>query len=334
MASLFLTLGVVVWISTTEMTQTLQQGRGQLPYNKPYLTVWVFHSMYVLFLPVCAIWKAIEAYRTSKPINELVDPQLIKRRFRLALYMNSLMLVAPWLFLWGLSRTNVGASISIMNSMCAFVYVMECLILREPASIGKLASVIISIVGIILIGLSSDASDHITGGGSSILGYISVTLCAISSSLYMVLCKKHLDSNLNSGEESSAAASKGRWGPLFDSLLFLGFSGVVTFSVFWIGIPFMHIFGIEPFEMPPGYAFNSIILNGFFDVIMSASVILTVMLTSPLFNSIGTLLSIPLALIVDSAIGRSQPNSSVIAGTKFRRDFGERDKPQEQFWSS
>ena len=75
--------------------------------------------------------------------------------------------------------------------------------------------------------------------------------------------------------------------------------------------------GLEPLILPSSELTSQIMLNGFIDTIFNFAFIWGVALTSPVFMSTGTILIIPLGIVVDSLLGKGTMNFWQLCGVGF-----------------
>lgn len=91
--------------------------------------------------------------------------------------------------------------------------------------------------------------------------------------------------------------------PLANSQRFLGLIGVgvLIFTPFF---PLLDYVGFEKFELPPPHAVKLILINVALDTVFNVSLLVTIMLTSPLTCSLATILTIPVSILADALMGR------------------------------
>ena len=98
------------------------------------------------------------------------------------------------------------------------------------------------------------------------------------------------------------------------SIVFLGFCGLVNVAIGWPFILLFDLVGLEPFLLPTAKLTSQIMLNGFIDTIFNFAFIWGVALTSPVFMSTGTILIIPVGIVVDGMLGKGTMNFWQLCG--------------------
>jgi len=83
------------------------------------------------------------------------------------------------------------------------------------------------------------------------------------------------------------------------NFLFLAFIGFFTFLLFWPGIWILDYTRIEVLEFPEGPVLWSLVLTIALDAIFNAAFFFGIYCTSPLFMAAGSLVTIPVSVIVD-----------------------------------
>ncbi|KAG9301565.1 hypothetical protein G9A89_003200 [Geosiphon pyriformis] len=217
--------------------------------------------------------------------------------------------------------TSMANLTAIYNTGCFFAYLFSILILGEPVKGIKILAVALSIAGVALMSYwdvkhegNDSATDKALVGenGStsadlknlfphiSVIGNIIACLAAAFSGLYEIIYKKYAS-------------------PEIPSILFVntvtGLIGICTFLFLWIPIPLLHLTGIEPFELPDLKTFGYILLIALSGIAFNASFMLVIAITSPLFASVGIMLTIPIVAVVDLLITRIPLKGSTIIGS-------------------
>jgi drug/metabolite transporter (DMT)-like permease len=100
-------------------------------------------------------------------------------------------------------------------------------------------------------------------------------------------------------EPSSKSAVWAQLRLLEETLLFLGLVGVYTLLLSWPGIIVVHYAGFEKFELPTGNALYGIIITMGLDSLFNILLMLAIFLSSPLFISVGSLMTIPASVLAD-----------------------------------
>ncbi|KAJ2920311.1 hypothetical protein MD484_g242, partial [Candolleomyces efflorescens] len=104
----------------------------------------------------------------------------------------------------------------------------------------------------------------------------------------------------------AAAVAAGLYPPPFGlhPNLITSIIGLITFSVLWIPLPFLHVTGFEPFALPPDFltviSILGIALGG---MVFNAGFMILLGVWGPIITSVGNLLTIVLMLISDIIFG-------------------------------
>jgi drug/metabolite transporter (DMT)-like permease len=137
------------------------------------------------------------------------------------------------------------------------------------------------------------------------MGYVWVFLSMFLYALFEVLYKKfatptsHIEPVTYEISPNTHTTKEIDWEAEAAPILFLGLTGVETMFFFFLGIPALHFLGWETFEFPTGKALELLFINGTLDCIFNVSLLIGIMCTSPLFMSVGSLLTIPASVFAD-----------------------------------
>ncbi|KAI3391495.1 hypothetical protein diail_7222 [Diaporthe ilicicola] len=188
-----------------------------------------------------------------------------------------------------LEYTSVG-SVTILTSTSSVWTLIFCAAMRvESFSARKLAGVLASLAGVVLISSVdlSGKSDEDRGSfphksqASIAVGDGMAFFSAIVYGLYVTVMKRRV------GDEDKV-----------NMPLFFGLVGLLNLVILWPGFFILHWTGIEPFEWPPtGKVWAIIILNSLSSFVSDMSWAFAMLLTSPLVVTVGLSLTIPLSLI-------------------------------------
>ncbi|KAK2596085.1 hypothetical protein N8I77_013592 [Diaporthe amygdali] len=188
-----------------------------------------------------------------------------------------------------LEYTSVG-SVTILTSTSSVWTLIFCAAMRvESFSARKLAGVLASLAGVVLISSVdlSGKSDEDRGSfphksqASIAVGDGMAFFSAIVYGLYVTVMKRRV------GDEDRV-----------NMPLFFGLVGLLNLIFLWPGFFLLHWTGIEPFGWPPtGKVWAIIILNSLSSFVSDMSWAFAMLLTSPLVVTVGLSLTIPLSLI-------------------------------------
>ncbi|KAJ1955840.1 hypothetical protein IWQ62_005437 [Dispira parvispora] len=205
-------------------------------------------------------------------------------------------------YLWyiAVAFTTMSKVTAIYNCSCFFAYIFSVWLLNDKLMWSKVSAVLISVAGVMLMVLvNRDPSDTLAnpvdrdqGSVASkpreFVGDALSILCASLIGLYQVLYKKHGTT------------------PDYHSLIFvdgiLALLGLSTLLLCWIPIPILSWTGWEVFEFPTWPVLRIIMINSFFGVLYNGAFIVVLALTTPLFASVGIMLTIPCIATIDMII--------------------------------
>ncbi|KAI2471937.1 hypothetical protein F4781DRAFT_428937 [Annulohypoxylon bovei var. microspora] len=189
-----------------------------------------------------------------------------------------------------LEYTSVG-SVTILTSTSSVWTLVFCAAMRiEAFSVRKLAGVLASLAGIVLIStvdLSGADNDDSRGNfphksqRQIAIGDAMAFFSAVIYGLYVVVMKVRI------GNEERV-----------NMPLFFGLVGCFNILILWPLFIILHFTGIEPFELPPnGKIWAIIMLNSISSFVSDISWAYAMLLTTPLVVTVGLSLTIPLSLI-------------------------------------
>ena len=325
-----LILCLITWETMGELLQDVN-----LEYPKPATLTFIVHSWYaVLLLP----WVIIRRNTLRAAVNK--NWMMIK----LALALFPLMWLAAYLWYVSLRSTLVSANNAIYQSQCVFVYIVSMFVLGEKFDLHKVGVLALCVVGVALVVFAADNSTDnasnttlvpATAPSSSshagpmkikqtLWGYTALLLGVVAFAFYEVIFKKYEQQEEQRKRlEIKAAGPIGSVGMvshshqedvLEASVVFLGFCGLVNIGLGWPFVVAFDVIGLEPFLLPSAKLTQQIMLNGFIDTIFNFAFIWGVALTSPVFMSTGTILIIPVGIVVDGVLGKGTMNFWQLCG--------------------
>jgi len=225
-------------------------------------------------------------------IKRQLPPLTVKETVDLAFIFCFLWFTANWTVNAALNYTSV-ASATILSSMSGlFTLAIGRLFLVETLTAAKLIAVLTSFGGVLLVSLSdssSPTSPFDSPHEKPFLGDILALISAVVYALYVILLKVriHTESRI-------------------DMQLFFGFVGLFNILTCWVIGVVLHVSGIETFELPTTRAaISAIIINMVITLTSDYLYVLAMLKTTPLVVTIGLSLTIPLAVLGDSLLGRS-----------------------------
>lgn len=310
LASLCVCGAIASWVIMAEKLQKLNEN-----YKKPYfLTYWV-HSFYAL---VYVTWKLWSLYPGGLRCNRVGEGALpfSRKLFLSSGFLAFVSMFSAYMWYQSLSKTNIPANTAIFQSASVFVFIISVPLLREKVTLLKVLSVALSVVGVTLVALystnahcsenhlhnstdtnqtsSAISADMLTSHQghasctekSTVYGYVFLLLSVITYAVFEVSYKK-----LATAKDDPAAVTNGA--------RVLGYIGVHTLLWLWPPIVIFHFSGLERFELPTRGILLLMFWNGLLDIIFNACLLICIALTSPLFATVGTVLAIPVSVIVD-----------------------------------
>ena len=303
---------IASWIIRAEFVQGVED-----TYNKPIFISYVVHSSYLVFF---LIWIALRyfpgqwGYQKKKPVYSW--------KYYLLISCILTVIVFCFNYSWYLSlpRTEVSANTAIYETATAFVFILSVPILGERVTLIKVLSLVISIIGVCLISIfpsvatnstviianitnNSNNSSHLTPteANPSALGYCLVIASTLLYSLYEVLYKR-------------LATSQRDTAPIMNSVRMLGLIGIWYMALVAPFLLIAHLTGLESFQLPSTRAALLILLSSVLDSFSNILILFGIVLSSPLFVSMGALLALPASAAADYIVHNIVMNYLSMAG--------------------
>ncbi|KAI8870874.1 hypothetical protein GQ42DRAFT_162399 [Ramicandelaber brevisporus] len=228
--------------------------------------------------------------------------------------LSCLLNFATYLWYKASAMTTMAKVTALYNCACFFAYIFSIWLLKERIQTLKVAAVIISIAGVVLMmlintGSSNDgknndkpsAAENTFAEGNDkhteLVGDIFSVVCSVLIGLYQVVYKRFILPHPQPELHGSP-----RTIPLAFVNLLTTLVGVATIFVCWIPLPILHWTGVETIELPTLSAARLIALNSVLGVAYNASYMIMVAVTSPVFASIGIMVTSPTMAILDVII--------------------------------
>ncbi|KAK6357095.1 hypothetical protein TWF718_001421 [Orbilia javanica] len=322
-----LLLVVTLWVTSSFLVSHIFTDDS---YVKPYLVVYLSTSSFTVYLipwgvkelyrnPNVRRWLRVVPLRGGKSRldtrytrldDEYDDEEEIddgpgdgklstRETMRLSAQFCLLWFVANWFAGACLEYTSVASTTILSATSSIFTLIFGALYQVERFSWAKLASVIVSLTGVVLISKadaskgdstpssenpgttpkSHTAAETLLGDGMALFG-------ALVYGLYTVLLKVRI------GHESRVSMQ-----------LFFGFVGLFNFICLWPGLLILHYTGYEKLELPPTTGVYWVIfINCCITVVSDFCWVFAMMYTTPVIVTVGLSLSIPMALFGDVII--------------------------------
>ncbi|KAF7311000.1 hypothetical protein HMN09_00643400 [Mycena chlorophos] len=318
-----LILVVVLWTASNFVTQGMYDGG----YEKPFLVTYLNTASFALYL--VPVWfrrwlkgrredsgarTPTHAYQPlavdSEADHSLVPPTVspeaalppltTQETTRLALIFCSLWFIANWTLNASLDHTSVASATILSSTSGFFTFGIGRIFRVETFTIAKIAALVTSFTGVVLVSLSDSIQPQQPAGAASrplahiedlaprpIFGDILAIVSAIFYACYVILLKVRIrtESRIN-------------------MQLFFGYVGLFNILLYWpIGI-LLHIFGLEHFELPSRRAAAALLINMGITLTSDFLYVLAMLKTTPLVVTVGLSLTIPLAVLGDFMLGR------------------------------
>ncbi|KAL4866345.1 hypothetical protein BDV12DRAFT_173079 [Aspergillus spectabilis] len=220
----------------------------------------------------------------------------LKATAKLSFHFCLLWFTANYFSMACLQFTTVGSTTILTSTSGVWTLIFGALIGVENFTVRKLAGVIASLIGIILISrvdlstTDSTAPGDNGGGGSTFppkspgeiaLGDAMAAFSAVMYGVYTVVLKRQV------GNESRV-----------NMQLFFGLVGVFNMFLLWPGFVILHLAGVETFALPDtSRVWTIILVNSLSSLLSDICWAYAMLLTSPLVVTVGLSLTIPLSLV-------------------------------------
>jgi len=278
LGGLFCVLLIVIsWLAMAVIISELQKGSK---YNKPYFLTYIVRAGYSISVPCWALWYF---YLSSEHAEAPpAQTQQITRKLLLStLGLATVSGACAYTWYRSLPLTAVSTNTAIYNCSPTAVFLLSIFTLNERVTIYKVISVFLCLAGVVIVAIYG--SPNTEDSADTILGILLVAASALLFAVYEVFY------GLTIAHEITVSKN----------FLVLGLVGVL-FSFF--GIPvfiLLHYTGWETFQIPLGRDCWAALATVGLDLVMNLALSCGVYLTSPLFMSLGSLLTVPVSVVVD-----------------------------------
>ncbi|EJU02304.1 hypothetical protein DACRYDRAFT_116030 [Dacryopinax primogenitus] len=299
----FLLSVVSLWTISSFLVQNL----FVFGFNKPFLVTYLKTSTVTLYLlpflfqrycrPPQGYTRAPSSpSRDSIPLPGAESRKMsIRATAELAAVFCILWFFANWTTNASLEFTSVASSTILASTSGFFTLAVGRLFGVEKLTWGKIAAVVISFSGVLLVSLGDHAS--VTSFPHASWGNFLSLLSAILYAFYATILK------VRTGPDAQ-----------LDTQMFFGFVGLfITLGLWPVGLV-LHIFGIESFDLPKeNAAWAALLISMFITWSSNYLYVLAVLRTTALVVTIGLSLTIPFAMVGDFWLGRV-PGWRTVAG--------------------
>ncbi|KAG1709508.1 hypothetical protein DVH05_020159 [Phytophthora capsici] len=299
---------VLVSVTQSEAAQALQ---STTHFRKPFFITCMDHAITIFLLPAIYIYYLAREFSAGAKIDNWNVVDVLQRHsvhplrklLVIAVVLNTVYLMADYLWFTALGMVSVTASTSISNTSPFFVYLFSMCFLHEQASFKKLGGVLTSFAGVALITIFQD-DDVDTHQNSSFLACILVVIQTMTVAAYGVAYRVVM------GEDVVDASTV---------LTLTGICGVVTIPVWIIGSLFLEPWGFPDSSWGIFLLVVSGSLAGMYTLLQS----LALCWTTPLITTVGAMMTIPLSLLWDVILNeRVFPWECLLGGAMVMAGFG------------
>ena len=236
--------------------------------------------------------KSFSATNYRRVKSKFRDSPLSWKRFLLLIFPLGLCSFGSgWLWFISLNLMPVSLNTTLFQSIVIFVFILSVVFLKEKASLLKILAIIIALSGILLImfGATKDSasSSRDFTSTSVIIGSFLVLLSSFLYACYEIIFVKFIASVHPAME-------------IHQVLAFQSFIGIYIVAFLWPGIPLE----ILLFDLPSVFEFDEdvwmfLLIDGVLAFTYYIAYTLGIVVTSPLYITMSTLLAIPTAGVID-----------------------------------
>eukprot|EP01112_Ceratiomyxa_fruticulosa_P000439 TRINITY_DN1039_c0_g2_i1.p1 TRINITY_DN1039_c0_g2~~TRINITY_DN1039_c0_g2_i1.p1 ORF type:complete len:389 (-),score=64.41 TRINITY_DN1039_c0_g2_i1:101-1267(-) len=300
---------VLIWVTSSIAIQMIFTDAD---FDKPFFLTYMSTSMFSLYLSGFLIfrrkWTTQNTYTMIGAKKETVDNEesvnvnnadnlnnsssttitqpssetmlSIKEVIKLASIFCPIWFVANYAYNVSLALTSVSSNTILSTLSGLFTLTLSSVLRVDKFTVGKLIASLITLGGVVMVSVA-DSKDN--KGSDTFWGDMLAIFGAFVYALYCTLLKKMI------GSEERVRMP-----------MFFGFLGAINFvclmPFFWI----LNATRVEAFEWPKKYVFLALFLNGLFGTVLSDLLeAWSVLLTTPLINTLGLSLTIPIAMLSD-----------------------------------
>jgi drug/metabolite transporter (DMT)-like permease len=205
-----LVIVVITWVAEAELVQGLQEPDSEVYFPNPYALNWAIGAGYNLAWPLWLILRFIRA-RVEQNNNKntsddgVSSPSSSKSRFfeplrsderrllKHGVWLEVLFATSGYCWYYSLPRTSVAGNTIIYNLTPVFVLPFSMVVLRERATVAKVAAVLLCMVGMVAVALDSAGQKIAKGERETWDGYLMVALSMISYAIFDVMFAKFVE---------------------------------------------------------------------------------------------------------------------------------------------
>ncbi|KAH3732527.1 DUF6 domain protein [Pelomyxa schiedti] len=284
LASICLFGVVVSWVAGAEVVQFVQTDTD---YEKPYFMTYCVHTGLILNAPVWGIWYIFRG-RKLPPVKDAFS---FKRYFVLALALSFVYFFVDYTWYLSLPKTSVSGNVAVNNISSMFVYILSVILIKERFTLTKLFAVSIGIGGAALVAVTASENS----GVDTAVGYAFVITSSLLWGFYQVGFKRF-------GNDPATYSDHSLERIFFLSFLYLGLVGLCNCFTMWVGIPILDALGWEEFVVPSTDVIYQLLASEVSFLAFSCFTISGIVLSSPLFMTMGPLFCVPTSVVADALI--------------------------------
>ncbi|KAI9594409.1 hypothetical protein BDF19DRAFT_423500 [Syncephalis fuscata] len=218
---------------------------------------------------------------------------LIYRLSVRCLWLSVILAAGAYMWYVAAGMTSSATLTAIYNASCCFVYVFSVLLFGEAVRLIKVLAVLLSIGGVAYMSFADHIQPNKTNPNSvtatthtdTFVGDLVALGSAVVVGLYQVLYRHY--------------AVPHRHNSLHFVNTMVGLMGVFTLLACWIPIPILHFIGWERFEWPDAVSWGWIAVISLSGILYNVCYTFVIALISPLFASVGIMLTIPVVALTD-----------------------------------
>eukprot|EP01135_Chromosphaera_perkinsii_P010394 Nk52_evm66s2118 gene=Nk52_evmTU66s2118 len=230
-----------------------------------------------------------------------VESLSMRETIRVSLIFCVIWFAANYSFNLSLYYTSVSSS-TVLSSLSGFFTLILGAIFPSSVLDGftasKLAVVVMSLCGVIMVTFSDSGKEQNGDGKDGIVGDLISVFSAFLYGCYLTFLKR------TCGDEDRINMSQ-----------FFGFVGLFNIVLLWPLFLIFHYTGWETFEFPTSVTWGYLTLNSLIGTVLSDYLwFWSTLLTSPLLATLGLALSMPVAIVVDSIMGKVTLSALFVGG--------------------
>lgn len=328
-AGIALLLSLVSFVVQTENAAYVQK---ELGWVKPYMMLYMTHGSWFMLFPLQFALLRLRKRHIATSTLFRAHINSIKATARtvaiqngstntFTYFLRTMALIVASLTVAGstwyiaIDMTTPSDLTAIYNSNAFFAYAFSVPLLGERPRRGKILSVLIAVVGVVIIayGDSRDKELEDVNAASRFWGNVIIGVGSVMYGLYEVIYKKLACPSDEIGPGRSVVFANTMGACI----------GASTVLVMWFPIPILHVTGLETFVWPTGEVGRMMWISVISNMTFSGSFLVLIALTSPVLSSVAALLTIFLVALVDWFwTGVPLSPSAIVGGILIMAAFG------------